>query len=202
VATQLASFVEYQSAEAEIWEHMALTRARVIAGDAWLAAKTERAIRAILTRPRDDSLREDVYKMRSLIASVKGDADFWDLKLAAGGLLDIEFLAQYLLLRHAHEAPDLIGVSTFATLEAGGRLGLLGAEEASVLLSAHRLMTNVTQMLRLTLDPGADPRQASEGVQRRLIRAAELPSMSALEAALVEARGRVRGVFEELLAPI
>jgi glutamate-ammonia-ligase adenylyltransferase len=71
-----------------------------------------------------------------------------------------------------------------------------------VLLSAHRLMTNVTQMLRLTLDPGADPRQASKGVQRRLIRAAELPSMSALEAALDEARGRVRAVFEELLAPV
>ena len=54
-------------------------------------------------------------------------------------------------------------------------------------------------MLRLTLDPDADPREASEAVQRRLVRAAELPSMSALEAALGDARGRVRGVFNGVL---
>ena len=105
---------------------MALTRARVIAGDEKLAGEVERAIRAVLTRPRDDTLRREVYKMRSLVASAKGDGGFWDLKLAAGGLLNIEFLAQYLLLCHAREAPELIGVSTFATLETAGRLGLLG----------------------------------------------------------------------------
>ena len=60
---------------------------------------------------------------------------------------------------------------------------------------AHRLLTDVTQMLRLTLDPGADPRQASEAVKRRLANAAELPSMSALEDALGEARRNVRAVF-------
>ncbi len=62
-------------------------------------------------------------------------------------------------------------------------------------------MTDVTQMLRLTLDPGADPRQASEAVKRRLANAAELPSISALEDALSEARHKVRAIFRRMLSP-
>ncbi len=62
-------------------------------------------------------------------------------------------------------------------------------------------MTNVTQMLRLTLDAGADPRAASKAVQRRLANAAELPSMSALESDLNETRRKVRAIFNRLLSP-
>ncbi len=118
-----------------------------------------------------------------------------------GGLIDIEFLAQYLLLRHAHERPALIDVSTCAVIEAAAKLGLIEADEAQTLFSAHRLMTDVTQMLRLTLDPGADPRQASEAVKRRLANAAELPSMSALDDVLSEARHKMRAAFRCILAP-
>ena len=181
LATQLRSFVDYQNNAAETWEHMALTRARCIAGDAGLAGETEAAIRAVLTREPPKALAREVAAMRKLIASVKGDRDHWDLKLAAGGLIDIEFLAQYLLLRHAHDHPSLVDVSTSAVIEAAAKLGLIEAGDAQTLFAAHRLMTDVTQMLRLTLDPGADPRQAGEAVKRRLANAAELPSMGALE---------------------
>ena len=163
--------------------------------------ETDAAIRAVLMREPPKGLARDVAGMRKLIASVKGDQDPWDLKLAAGGLIDIEFLAQYLLLRHAHEHPSLIDVSTCAVIEAAAKLGLIEADEAQTLLSAHRLMTDVTQMLRLTLDPGADPQQASEAVKRRLANAAELPSMSALEDALSEARHKVRAIFRRILSP-
>ena len=199
VATQLDSFINYQNNEAETWEHMALTRARVIAGDAELGVRASDAIRAVLMRPRGKTLPRAVHEMRSLIARVKGDEDPWDLKLAAGGLMDIEFLAQYLLLRHAHAHPRLIDVATFTVIETAGELGLLEAEDARILLSAHRLLTNVTQMLRLTLDAGADPRQASEAVKRRLAAVAQLPSVSALESDLHDARMKVRSIFNRLL---
>ena len=137
--------------------------------------------------------------MRSLVAQVKGDKDPWDLKLAAGGLMDVEFLAQYLLLRHARAAPALIGVSTCRVIEAAGELGFLDAEDALVLTRAHALLTNVTQMLRLTLDEGADPSLASEGVKRRIAAAAHLPSLGALESELEETRGEVRDIFNRLL---
>lgn len=199
VATQLESFVEYQGKEAESWEHMALTRARVIGGDARLGAKTRDAIRAALMRPRAANLPREVHDMRSLVARVKGDADPWDMKLAAGGLMDIEFLAQFLVLRHASAAPQLICVSTCRAIELAGELGFLEFGDALVLTRAHRLLTNVTQMLRLTLDQGADPRQANEGVKRRLAAAAHLPSFAALESDLQETRAGVREIFNRVL---
>ena len=201
LATQLGSFLDYQNGAAETWEHMALCRARCIAGDERLAARTDAAIRAVLTRKPPKGLARGVAAMRKLIASVKGDQNPWDLKLAAGGLIDIEFLAQYLLLRHACDHPSLIDVSTCAVIGAAAKLGLIEAGDAQTLFAAHRLMTDVTQMLRLTLDPGADPRAASEAVKRRLANAAELPSMSALEDALGEARHKARAIFKRILSP-
>ena len=133
LATQFSSFVDYQTKEAETWEHMALTRARPIAGNVQLGAQTSDAIRALLMRRRGDALRQDVYEMRRLIAQAKGDGDPWDLKLAAGGLIDIEFLAQYLLLRHADAEPSLVCVSALAVIEtaASVRIARRGARAHS-----------------------------------------------------------------------
>jgi glutamate-ammonia-ligase adenylyltransferase len=201
LATQFDSFIAYQTNEAETWEHMALTRARPIAGDSQLGAQASDAIRTVLMRQRGDRLRRDVGEMRRLIAHTKGDKDPWDLKLAAGGLIDIEFLAQYLLLRHAHAEPSLICVSTLAVIEAAAKCGLIDPADTQVLSNAYRLFTNVTQILRLTLDPGMNPRHANAAVTRRLAKVAEQPSISALESALDDTRAEVRTVFNRLLSP-
>jgi glutamate-ammonia-ligase adenylyltransferase len=199
MATQLGSFIEYQGKEAETWEHMALTRARVIAGDASLAAEVESAIRGISMRQRGDSLAREVADMRRLIAKAKGDDDPWDLKLVAGGLIDIEFIAQYLVLRHAHAAPGLLSTSTAGVIAAAGKQGFLGPTDADTLLAAHRLYTSVAQILRLALDDGVDPRQASAAVERHLAKVADLPGMTALENDLAERRESVRCIFERIL---
>src|SRR5208282_5154843 len=82
LATQFSAFALYQRNEAETWEHMALTRARVVAGDKNLAADVARAIHNTLTRERDPAaVAHEVAKMRALIAKEKGDRDAWDLKL-------------------------------------------------------------------------------------------------------------------------
>ena len=126
LATQFSAFVLYQRDEAETWEHMALTRARVIAGDASLAADVADAIRDTLTRRRDPAaVAREVAKMRALIANEKGDRDPWDLKLVKGGLMDIEFVAQYATLAFAHDRPDILDVSTRRTIDKAGRAGLL-----------------------------------------------------------------------------
>ncbi|WGJ13647.1 bifunctional [glutamine synthetase] adenylyltransferase/[glutamine synthetase]-adenylyl-L-tyrosine phosphorylase [Methylocapsa sp. D3K7] len=199
LATQYSSFAGYQATEAETWEHMVLTRARPVAGDKALGVQTCDAIRAVLTRQRGDGLRKDVHDMRRLIAKEKGEQDPWDLKLAAGGLIDIEFLAQYLLLRHAHAEPSLVCVSPLAVIEAAARIGKLNAEDARCVTSAYRLLTDVTQILRLTLDMGTSPREANEAVRRRLSRAAGEPDLSALESRLSDTRADVRAVFDKIL---
>ncbi|HUB65401.1 MAG TPA: bifunctional [glutamine synthetase] adenylyltransferase/[glutamine synthetase]-adenylyl-L-tyrosine phosphorylase [Methylocella sp.] len=201
LATQFSRFIDYQGKEAETWEHMALTRARPIAGDPQLAVQVSEAIDALLTEPRGNALARDVYEMRRLIAQAKGDGDAWDLKLAAGSLIDIEFLAQYLLLRHAHAEPSLVCVSPLAVIEAAAKRGLLDVQDGQVLTDAYRLFTDVTQILRLTLDPDTHPRQANEAVKRRLARVAGEPSLSALESRLADARADVRGIFERIVSP-
>ena len=85
LATQFSSFIDYQSKEAETWEHMALTRARPIAGDRRLGEQTKEAIHALLTRRRGDGLRHDVAEMRRLIAPRKATATRGISSLRPGG---------------------------------------------------------------------------------------------------------------------
>ena len=97
VASQVESFAEYRDREAWTWEHMALTRARVISASPSFRTKIETVIRQVLTRPRDASaVANDVADMRRAIALEKGENEIWDLKYAAGGVVDIDFIAQYL----------------------------------------------------------------------------------------------------------
>jgi [glutamine synthetase] adenylyltransferase / [glutamine synthetase]-adenylyl-L-tyrosine phosphorylase len=200
VATQFAGFVRYQFEEAETWEHMALTRARVVAGDAGLAAEIETAIAAALRLRRDPlALAKDVRAMRALVAKEKGDKDLWDLKLVSGGLLDIEFIAQFLVLAAAHERPDICDVSTRAVLAKAGAAGLLKADHADALIDAHRLLTDATQIMRLTIDGPFDPALAAGGVKRRIAAAAALPDFEALAREIGEARAVVREVFHDVL---
>ncbi|HEX5778134.1 MAG TPA: bifunctional [glutamine synthetase] adenylyltransferase/[glutamine synthetase]-adenylyl-L-tyrosine phosphorylase, partial [Xanthobacteraceae bacterium] len=102
VATSLESFHLYQREEAWTWEHMALTRARVVSAAPDFRARVEREIREVLCAERDPGIvARDVAEMRGAVAEEKGEDDRWDLKYAAGGLVDLEFIAQYLQLVHA-----------------------------------------------------------------------------------------------------
>ena len=196
LATQFSSFKLYQRDGAETWEHMALTRARIVAGDPSLGAEVAQSVRETLTRERKAvQVARDAGAMRKLIAAEKGDKDVWDLKLVRGGLIDIEFIAQYLQLTFAHERPDILDASTRKTLEQAGVAGLITAEEAEVLVDAHKLYTDATQFMRLSTSRPFDPAKAAAGVKRRIAAASGFPDFDAFTAALDEARKRVRAAF-------
>jgi [glutamine synthetase] adenylyltransferase / [glutamine synthetase]-adenylyl-L-tyrosine phosphorylase len=200
VATSLAAFDHYQHAEAWTWEHMALTRARVVAGSAALAARVEAAIRDVLCRPRDARvIASDVVEMRRAIAAEKGDGARWDLKYAAGGLVDLEFIAQYLELVHAARAPEILDTATAGVFEKAARLGLLAPEDAEVLRSATRLYHDLGQILRLCVVAPFDPKSAGPGLAALLARAADVPDFATLEAHLAETQARVRRSFVRIL---
>ena len=198
VATQLSAFRAYQADEAETWEKMSLTRARVIAGDASLARDVEAAIIEAIASAKGD-LAKDVREMRALIAQEKGDADPWNLKLAKGGLLDIEFVAQYLVLRHAAKAPELRQIGVAQTLRAAARLGLAPPRCADVLIEGHKLLSDVTQLTRVSVGSDFRPDAAPEGVKRRIAAALGLPDIVALAADLQDKRAAVRSCFDEIL---
>jgi glutamate-ammonia-ligase adenylyltransferase len=92
-------------------------------------------------------------------------------------------------------------VSPLAVIETAAARGLLGAERAHVLVNAYRLFSDVTQILRLTLDPGTDPRGANEAVKRRLAKVAGQPGVGGLESCLGDMRAEVRRVFDDVVSP-
>jgi len=200
LATQIDAFAEYQDKEAWTWEHMALTRARVIAASPAFRARVEEVIRAVLSRPRDRAtLAADVVEMRSAIAQEKGDADRWDIKYVAGGLVDIEFIAQFLQLAHAAEHPGILDASTARALDKAARAGVLASEDAEVLRAAVRLYDDLTQLLRLCLPGRFDPKSADPRLAALLTRAADVPDLTTLDAFLAETEAKVRGCFTRIL---
>jgi [glutamine synthetase] adenylyltransferase / [glutamine synthetase]-adenylyl-L-tyrosine phosphorylase len=141
----------------------------------------------------------DVVDMRGAIASEKGDGDIWNLKYAAGGLVDIEFIAQYLQLVHAAAMPEILDTSTARTLEKAARLGVLEPEDDAVLRPAVRLFHDLAQILRLCLPRAFDPKTAGTGVLALLARAADLPDFPALTAHVEETERQVRECFVRIL---
>ncbi|HEY2754495.1 MAG TPA: bifunctional [glutamine synthetase] adenylyltransferase/[glutamine synthetase]-adenylyl-L-tyrosine phosphorylase [Pseudolabrys sp.] len=200
LATQLGGFAGYQETEAWTWEHMALTRARVVSASAAFKERVETVIRDVLQRPRDAALiAGDVVEMRGAIAKEKGDRERWDLKYVAGGLVDIEFIAQYLQLVHAHRLPGILDTSTARVLEKAWALRVLPVEDAEVLRAAVQLYQDLTQILRLCLPGPFDPKAAGPGLLRLLARAGGLPNFTVLEATLAETQAKVRESFVRIL---
>ncbi len=200
VATQIGGFTSYQETEAWTWEHMALTRARVVSASPVFGAQVEKVIRDILQRPRDAELiAGDVVEMRGAIAKEKGDRERWDLKYAAGGLVDIEFIAQYLQLVHAHEQPDILDTSTARVLDEAWALRVLPVEDAEVLRPAVQLYHDLTQILRLCLAGPFDAKTAGAGLLRLLARAADVPDFATLDVTLIETQAKVRASFVRIL---
>jgi glutamate-ammonia-ligase adenylyltransferase len=200
LATHIDSFAGYQESEAWTWEHMALTRARVVSASPEFRARVEKVIGDTLRRPREpEPIAGDVVEMRAAIAKEKGDKERWDLKYAAGGLIDIEFIAQYLQLVHAHERPDILDTSTARVLDKAWQLRVLPVEDAEVLRPAVQLYHDLTQMLRLCLPGPFDPKTAGAGLLRLLARAADVPDFAALDATLIETQTKVRASFVRIL---
>jgi glutamate-ammonia-ligase adenylyltransferase len=199
LATSIAAFEAYQRNDAWTWEHMALTRARVVSGEPRLAARVTAVIRDVLRRPRQPVMARDVIAMRRAIAKEKGDAAPWDLKYAAGGLIDLEFIAQYLQLAHGAEAPEIFDTATAPVFDKAVRAGILSVEDAEVLRPATRLYQDLGQILRLCVTPPFDPDAAGAGLKELLTRAADVPDFPTLAAHLAETQERVRRCFERIV---
>jgi glutamate-ammonia-ligase adenylyltransferase len=200
VATMLGSFESYQENEAWTWEHLALTRARAVSGAPAFVARVDKVIKDVLCRERDaETIAGDVVEMRGAIAAEKGDKQRWDLKYVAGGLVDLEFIAQYLQLVHAAKHPDILDTATARVFDKAAKLGALGPQDADVLRPAVRLYQNLTQILRLCLSGPFDPKAAGQGLLRLLARGADMPDFITLEAHLAETQANVRASFVRIL---
>ena len=148
----LAAFREYQMASAWPWEHQALTRARFCAGDAALGARFEEIRREILMRPRETAqLTADICAMRTKMHHAHPNrSGAFDVKHDTGGMIDIEFAVQFLVLAHAHQHPELTGnIGNIALLALAARRGLLDGDLAARVQDAYREYRRLQHAMRL-----------------------------------------------------
>jgi glutamate-ammonia-ligase adenylyltransferase len=199
VATHAAAFAKYQKQDAWTWEHMALTRARPVAGDASLSAELDQQIATILASARaTGEVKSAAMEMRDLLDKEKPPRDDWDLKLIPGGLIDLEFLAQVATLIGAVEQGSARRTETAAVLAALDP-AFADPETRETLLSAHRLYTTVTQIIRLCVRGEFSESEMPPSLADILLRATDMPEMSILDAAISESARNVRAIFDRLL---
>ena len=200
VATSLTAFSRYQTEDAWTWEHMALTRLRIIAGDKNLGALVESVARDALSSPRDkEQAKRDIFDMRIRLATEKPNADLWELKTAPGGLIDVEFTVQQALLLYGDDA---LKPSTAKALESAALSGGVSDEDAAILTSHLRDLQSLQQVLRLAVGPTFKPNSASNGLKSRIARAVGVASFSEASSRLKEGKHAVAQVRCKNIGPI
>ncbi|MCB1340851.1 MAG: glutamine-synthetase adenylyltransferase [Pseudooceanicola sp.] len=182
VATSWASFRDYQQTSAWVWEHLALTRARVIAGSEALARDVEAFRREVIGGPRErDQVLGEVREMRGRLAEAKVPSGIWDIKTGAGRLLDVELVAQAGALLAGQAARDVA-----AGLAGGVACGWLSPGDGAALGEHYRLLWQVQTALRLLSGEAPQEEAIGEAGQDFLCRSAGFETIGALRDALTE----------------
>jgi [glutamine synthetase] adenylyltransferase / [glutamine synthetase]-adenylyl-L-tyrosine phosphorylase len=202
VAVSLAAFENYYTREADTWEFLALTRARVVwASSADFADLVRLKVETILRTPRSrPETALDVLNMRALMEKERPAKTFWDFKLSVGGQVDAEFAAQFLQLVYASEGGPLRS-GTLAALTAMQRAGLAPPAEIDALILGWRVQQSLAQVMRVSLTENDDPHNEPEAFQRKLARAVHTRRLDTLEKKLKDIRKRVRQAFERVVSP-
>ncbi len=198
VATHIKAFGKYQRNDAWVWEHMALTRARAIAGDQSFRDEIDAEVDAILAIPSQvKKTAKEMTDMRALIASEKPPRDNWDLKLRSGGLIDLEFIAQFAVLT-GQVATETRHTSTELNLR-HLKPDFSSPALAEELATAHHFYSNLTQIIRLCVDDNTGREDYLPGLLELLCRAAELPDIAHVEHQMDQTTEAVSKAFKQLL---
>lgn len=189
VSVRLEALDDYYATEAETWEFMALTRARLVwASDEAFGARVEATLEAALRRPRPGvDVARDVRAMRDLMDRERRPKGFWDLKLSAGAQVDAEFVAQYRQLRAAAAGEPL----TVSTLEA--------LKDDPILADSWRTHQQLGQLMACAFEDKGDPDAEPAGFQQRLAATVGVADFDTLKARLIDLRLRARRAFEAAL---
>jgi glutamate-ammonia-ligase adenylyltransferase len=188
LVTSIDSFRRYQLREGDnsawLWEHQALTRARFCAGDVAIGEKFEKIRSEVLAQERNEALlKQEILDMRQKVSEGHpNDSDLFDIKHDSGGMVDIEFIVQYLVLRFSQGHPILLGnLGNIALLSLASEEGLIPSDQALHAANAYRLYREYQHRIRLD---GADKTRVSQ---------------DEMDLALLEARDCVKKLWEKVL---
>lgn len=172
LVSHVDAFDNYQTQEAWTWEHQALVRARAVAGDPALMRRFEEIRHRTLSRPKDPQvLRQEVTEMREKMrqALFRPEKGTFDLKQGSGGMVDIEFIVQYLILCHANQHPELIRWSdNVRQMESLMTTGVLEEDTAQLLRKAYLAYRAAVHGLNLQERPARVPQDRFGDMPRRI----------------------------------
>lgn len=173
LVSSIDAFDQYQQKQAWVWEHQALTRARFVAGDAGVKDALERTRETVLRQRRNlaDLKREILIMRQKMLDAHPNASGLFDIKHDRGGIIDVEFVVQYLVLGHACDHPELTGnIGNIALLKLAGELGLIRRETAGGALGAYREFRRVQHRLRLSGDSGLAGMPSTGGKSQKFAR--------------------------------
>lgn len=175
LVSSIAAFEKYQQQSAWLWEHQALTRARFCAGDYSLADRFNALREKVLQQPRDaEKIKKEILEMRKKMHDAHPNRSaLFDLKHDTGGMIDIEFIVQFLVLQYASITPALTNnVGNIALLKMAGEQGLITSKLADAVADAYRLFRKKQHQIRLRGEDKA--RINSEIVQPQVLAVIQL----------------------------
>ena len=201
VCTQFDGFRNYYEGDAWTWEFMALTRARPVHGPEELCKQLSDVIEAALRQPRDPAqLVLDIDDMRERIRAQNPGDNPWDMKYRRGGLLDIEFIAQYLQLRHAADGSDILATNTHDALKKLCAADCLDGQAAGDLTSALACWQDLQAVIRLTVQTDFDEETAPDGQKNLLQQVGGFETFGALRAHVDTLAGTAAHHYATLIA--
>lgn len=201
IAVTVESFEKYHSEQSWTWEHMALARARVVAGSQDLSTIVDAAIQKVLRQDRDGrQLLKDIAEMRGKLEEEFGTENPWGIKHVRGGLLDLEFISQYWQLLWAKEHPDILSPRTVEVFRRLKEQGLVQESLVDELIGGYTLQAAVRGFLRQCFGGDFHPReQGSDGIRLALAKAAGLGTFDVLEERLLKVQQDVRKDYDEII---
>ncbi len=203
VAVKISSFETYYRDDAWTWEFMALTRIRPVTGDAELGSRIVDVTRDALRRKSaDPKITEDVSDMRRRMARERPPRSMWDVKLAPGGLVDIEFVVQHAILTSAGNAPGVVIPTSMDAIGALEQAGRFSSSDAAVLIEGLSFQLNLQQALRIAMGDKFEPENASDGLKSWLANHLMMKDFSELEAKLGAVQAAVADLRARKLGPL
>ncbi|MBT3701430.1 MAG: bifunctional [glutamine synthetase] adenylyltransferase/[glutamine synthetase]-adenylyl-L-tyrosine phosphorylase [Alphaproteobacteria bacterium] len=200
IAVRLNGFRKYQQEEAWTWEHMAMIRARIVAGPDELASKVMAVVQEALCISRDDEeLRNAIADMRDRIDQERHTKNPWSTKYVRGGVVDIEFISQYLILKNATKTPEIIDGKTARAFRKLSNAGYLDQDLANDLIEGTMLMRTLQGILRQTTVDVFEESDAPEGLKSALAKANNEPTFESLKIKVEETEAHLFVQFDKII---
>jgi glutamate-ammonia-ligase adenylyltransferase len=206
ISTSLEGFKRYYEESAWTWEHMTLVRSRAVFDTHELGQDVEHAVRAILRQSRDQkTIAKEVATMRGRIEKQYKIKCPWAIKHVAGGLVDVDFISQYLVLAIAKESPEIIKNTSQEIIFIAIQLGAIDEADGQALIDAARLYQQLSTFLALAIEGTlTDDRvaQFSPSLIRDLTDITDAENFEHLTRQLVDTEARTRHIFERMIGPV